>query len=407
MAKTGFLSIPLVLLLVTPIALAENWPGWRGPRGDGTSTETDIPQHWSDSENVAWKVEVPGRGHASPIVWRDRIFLASALEDRQERILCAFDRLSGKQLWQQTVLKAPLEEKHTLNSFASSTPATDGKLVYAAFLDQDAMLVAAYDLSGKRRWLVRPGVFSSKHGFCSCPVLFENLVIINGDHDGNAYLVALDRATGETIWKAERENKTRSYVTPIIREYDGRTQLILSGSKCVTSYDPRTGKLHWIIDGPTEQFVASIVDAHGLLFMTCGYPDKHMLAIRPDGHGNVTNSHIVWRETRGASYVPSPIAIGDYFLLTADNGVASCFEATTGKRLWMERIGTRYSSSPVTCEGLAYFTSDDGETKIIRPGPKLEIAATNRLGENVFASPAISQGKIYLRGEKHLFAIGK
>lgn len=399
--------VAVCLLCMFELAHAENWPGWRGPRGDGTSTETGLPIHWSSKENIAWQVPVPGAGHASPVVWGDRIYLVTADESTQARQLLCFDRTSGRQLWETTVLTAPLEEKHPLNSYASSTPATDGESIYVAFLDRDQMLVAAYDTDGKQRWEVRPGPFASKHGFCTCPVIFEDLLIVNGDHDGEAYLTALDRQTGKTIWKVDRPNKTRSYVTPIVREFDGRTQLILSGSKCVTSYDPRTGDQHWIIDGPTEQFVASIVEGHGLLFMTCGFPDKHMLAIKPDGTGNVSQSHIAWRESRGASYVPSPIAVGDYFLLVSDNGIASCFEQTTGKRTWMERIGTRFSSSPITAEGLAYFTSDDGVTTVIRPGPKLEIVAENDLGERVFASPAVSQGQLIVRGERHLYAIGK
>jgi len=399
-ALAGWLSIGT--------ARSEDWPDWRGPRGDGTSLERDLPTTWDvpAGKNVAWKVEVPGRGHSSPIVYDDRIFLATALEDRQERALCCFDRGTGKLLWQQTVLKAPLEGKHDLNSYASSTPATDGQSVYVAFLDGDQMAVAAYDFSGQQQWLVRPGGFSSKHGFCSCPVVFEDTVIVNGDHDGDSYLVALNRRTGETVWKVPRDNHTRSYCTPIIREIDGRTQMILSGDKCVASYDPRTGRRHWVIDGPTEQFVASIVDGHGLLFMTCGFPEHHILAIRPDGLGNVTDTHIAWRETKGASYVPSPLAVGDYFLVVSDGGVCSCFEATSGRRAWMQRLGTHYSGSPVTADGLAYFTSDDGVTQVFRPAEKFELLAENQLGEQCFSSPAISSGQIIFRGEKHLIAVG-
>ena len=210
---------------------------------------------------------------------------------------------SGQLLWQQTVLQSPLEDKHQLNSFASSTPATDGQLVYVTFLDRSEMVVAAYDY-GRQKWLVRPGAFSSKHGYCSCPVLFEDKVIVNGDHDGDAYLVALDRATGKTVWKIDRENKTRSYSTPIIRQIDGRTQMILSGSKCVASYDPHDGSRHWIIDGPTEQFVASMVYNGKLLFLTAGFPELHMMAIRPDGSGNVTDTHIAWRTRKGGQLCP-------------------------------------------------------------------------------------------------------
>jgi len=218
--------------------------------------------------------------------------------------------------------------------------------------------------------------------------------------------VALARSTGKTLWKTPRENKTRSYVTPIVRQIDGQPHLILSGSKSVASFDPRTGERWWVIDGPTEQFVASMVYNGRLLFMTAGYPDHHILAIRPDGRGNVTETHIAWRTTENTSYVPSPIVMGDYFFVVADNGIASCYQANTGQRLWKERIGRRYSASLVTAGGLVYFTSDDGATTVVRPGPKFEAVAVNDLEEPCFASMAISGGQIFQRGDKHLFAIG-
>jgi len=391
-------------------AAAENWPGWRGPRGDGSSLETGVPTRWNGpaGDNIAWKVPIPGAGHASPIVWEDRIFLVSALEDRRQRIVLCLDRRTGRTLWRRVVVEAPLERKHRLNSFASSTPATDGRLVYVTFLDRTEMLVVAYDFSGNRRWLVRPGEFYSVHGYCSSVILFQDLVIINGDHDGDAYLVALDRTTGETVWKTERENKTRSYCAPIIRRIDGRTQMILSGSKCVASYDPHDGSRHWILDGPTEQFVASLVYNGDLLFMTAGFPEHHIMGIRPDGHGNVTDTHVEWHTTKGCSYVPSPIASADgrYFLVVSDDGIASCFEASTGHRHWMERIGPHYSASPVSADGLVHFLSDEGVTTIVRPGPEFQSVAENELGEPCRASPAISRGQIFLRGAKHLYAIG-
>jgi outer membrane protein assembly factor BamB len=395
-----------VLLVIGSEVAGENWPQWRGPRGDGTSHEQRVPVRWGPDENIAWQSEVPGKGHASPIVWQDRVFVVTCLEDAQQRVLLCFDRRTGRKLWQRVVLYSPLEEKHQLNSFASSTPATDGQSVYVTFLDRHEMVVAAYDFSGSQRWLVRPGPFSSKHGYCSCPVLFEDKVIVNGDHDGDAYLVALDRATGRTRWKTDRENKTRSYSTPIIRRIDGRVQMVLSGSKCVASYDPRDGSRHWILDGPTEQFVASMVYNGKLLFLTAGYPELHMMAIRPDGSGNVTDTHVAWRTRKGAAYVPSPIAEGDYFLAVSDGGVASCFKAASGERLWMERLGTHYSSSLVSAAGLVYFTSDEGITTVVRPAAKLDVVVRNKLGESSYASPAITGAQIYFRGEKHLFCIG-
>jgi hypothetical protein len=401
------LVLTLVVVFLARQAAAEDWPGWRGPRGDGTSHESGIAVSWNGTtgQNVAWKVPVPGVGHASPVVWRDRLFLVACLEESLDRVLLCFNTEDGTLRWQRTVVHSPLEGKHVLNSYASSTPATDGEQIYTAFLDRDQVLVSAYDLDGREKWTARPGVFSSRHGFCSCPVLYEDLVIINGDHDGESYLAALDRTDGSIRWKVPRPNQTRSYVTPILRSLAGRTQLILSGTKCVTSYDPTDGRLHWIIDGPTEQFVASLVDNGDLLFLTAGFPEHHMLAIRPDGSGNVTDTHVVWRTTEGASYVPSPIAAGDYFLVVSDEGIASEFEASTGERKWRARLPGGHSASLVSAGGLVYFTSDSGITTVVHPGEKYEKVAENPLGERSFASPAISNGTLYIRGERQLFAI--
>jgi outer membrane protein assembly factor BamB len=405
-------------------AAGENWPGWRGPRGDGTSAETGVAIQWNgeagSEKNVCWKVAIPGKGHASPVVWGSRVFVVTCDEERQERLLLCYDADSGKELWRMLVLRSPLEKKHTLNSFASSTPATDGERVYVTFLKADGehvttdgraspgvMVVAAYDLTGKEVWRVEPGPFSSMHGYCSSPVLFDDMLIVNGDHDGDGYLVALDRSNGRTRWKIPRPNNTRSYCTPIISEIGGRTQMVLSGSKCVTSYDPHDGSLHWIIDGPTEQFVASLVYNGRLLFLTAGFPEYHLLAIDPSGHGNVTATHIRWRTREGAGYVPSPIAAGPYFLVTSDSGIASCFVAQTGQRLWKVRLGSHYSGSPVLIDGLVYFTSDDGVTKVVRPGPKFDAVAENRLGENCYSSPAVSNRRVYFRTDHSLYCIGE
>jgi len=398
------LAMPLILIF-SDAALAENWPGWRGPRGDGTSLEKNVPIRWSGTQNVVWKVPIPGKGHASPIVWGRHIFVVTAIKEKKQRILLCLDRKDGKILWQRVVLEAPLERINSLNSYASSTPATDGQRVYISFLDRDKMFIAAYDFDGNRLWEVRPGLFASMHGYCSSPVIWKDKVIVNGDHDGPSYIVALSRATGQTIWKTPRPNRTRSYCTPIIRQIDGRNQMVLSGTMCVASYDPDTGEQHWLIDGPTEQYVASIVYNGKLLFMTCGFPDRFIQAIRPDGRGNVTKTHVLWQKDRDCSYVPSPIAFGPYFLVVADNGIATCFEANTGKSCWRERLGPHYSASLVSANGLVYFLSDKGVMTVVKPGEELDIVARNELGENTYASPAISNGQIFLRGAKHLYCI--
>lgn len=389
-------------------AAAENWPQWRGPRGDGTSRETNLPVQWSATSNVAWRVEVPGAGHASPIVWGDRVFTVSALDDTEERVLLCFERASGKLRWQRAVIQSPFERKHPLNSFASSTPATDGERVFTAFLDVRDVVVSAHDFAGNQRWQVRPGQFTSMHGFCSSPVLYQDKVIVNCDHDGNGYIVALARTDGHELWRIERPNHTRSYCTPTIFDAGGRTQMVLSGTLCVTGYDPADGKLLWIIDGPTEQFVASMVFNRraNLFFMTGGFPDHHLLAIRPDGSGNITQTGIAWHQTRASyvSYVPSPIAEGDYFLVVSDPGYACCFEAATGKLMWQEKLGEHHASL-VSANGLVYFLSDNGVATVVKPGPTFEAVARNEIGEKCFASPALSQGQVFLRSDQHLWCL--
>ena len=397
----------LAALLLGFNCSAENWPCWRGPRLDGSSLEKDLPLHWSAESNIAWVVSLPGAGHASPIVWEGKVFTVTAVPDTEQRLLFCLDAGTGQTLWQAPVLSAALEHKHSLNSYASSTPATDGSSVFVAFLDGEQMFVAAYDLQGKQTWSMRPGPFASRHGFCSSPILYRDEVILNGDHDGDSYLVALSRKDGHILWKTPREHHTRSYCAPLIATMDGRPQMVLSGDKCVASYEPASGKQLWVIDGPTDQFVASPVYSQdcGFVFITGGFPDHHILAIRPDGSGNVTQTHIAWRTTEGAAYVPSPIIAGKYFLITSDSGVAHCFEAATGKLVWKERLGEQHTSL-VYADGLVYFLNDKGVMNIVRPEREFQRVARNELGEKCFASPAVSGGRIFIRSESHLFCIG-
>ncbi len=400
--------LPALALILAALPLrAENWPCWRGPRLDGTSLERELPTRWTSTENILWKTELPGSGHASPIVWGDRIFTVTALAETEDRQLLCVDRQNGALLWQTTVLQAPREQVHRLNTHASSTPATDGERIFTAFLDVREVVVAAHDFAGKERWLKRVGPFASKHGFCSSPILFKDKVIVNCDHDGDGYIVALARTDGRELWRIARPNQTRSYCAPLIPEAAGKTQMVLAGTKCVTSYNPNDGQLIWEIDGPTEQFVASLVfnERANLFFLTAGFPEHHILAIRPDGVGNVTATHIAWRTKKGAAYVPSPISAGDYFLMTSDSGTGECFQAATGEVLWEERLGEQHASL-VSANGLVYFLNDTGVMNVVRPGAKFDLVARNELGERTFASPALSEGRLYIRGERHLFCIG-
>ena len=401
-ARTGLLMLSLI-----SGGLASQWPGWRGPTGDGIVTDQNAPLEWSLEKDLKWKITVPGKGHATPAIWDNALFLVSAIEETGERLLMRIDSKSGELVWKKTVLEAPIEPIHRKNSRASSTPVTDGKLVYVSFLDEDKMFIAAYDFDGNKKWESRPGGFASVHGYCSSPVLWKDKVIVNGDHDGDAYLVALDHQSGKEIWKTSRPNKTRSYCTPLLRTIDGRNQLILSGSKCVASYDPDTGKQHWIIDGPTDQFVASMVYDDKYLYMTCGFPTKHMMAIDPTGSGNVTDTHVVWRTRKDPSYVPSPVVVNGYFVAVSDSGTASCHKAREGELLWKEKIGREHSASLVALRDHVIFSSEEGIITVVKPGETFQQTAQMELGEKLSASPVIANGRWFLRGEEHLYCIGK
>jgi outer membrane protein assembly factor BamB len=397
----------LVLTLLVNSAVAENWPGWRGPRGDGSSMEKNVPVRWGIDSNIVWKTAVPGEGHSSLIVWNDRIFTVTALPEEQQRILLCFELETGDILWQKTVLVAPLEPKRPDNSYASSTPVTNGDKIYVTFQDGKRVVTAAYDFSGNQLWLVRPGSFISPHGWGSSPVLYKDMIIINCGNKGVSYVVALSQNDGKIIWKIPQHNSTLSYSSPYITEMAGRTQMVLCGDKNVAGYNPDDGSLYWIINGPSDEFCATPVfhEQAGLIFISSSYPRRHLLAVKPDGNGNVTDTHIAWRTTEGAPYVPSPICQGDFLITTDTQGQVYCHEAATGKFLWKEKLGRQYSS-PVSANGLVYIQNDEGVTNVIKPGEEFSAVAQNDIGEKTFPSPAISQGRIFLRGNKHIFCIG-
>jgi len=391
----------------TTLAQGESWPGWRGPRGDGTCVEQGVPTNW-DPAGALWKTELPGKGHASAIVWGNRICTATALPATKERVLLCLDRTGGKILWQQTVVQGPLENINKENSYASGTPATDGERVYVVFRVGDDIVAAAHDLAtGKQLWLVRPGTHTGEWGFSNEPVLFKDKVIIDGDSKGDSFLVALSRKTGETLWRVKRVHEGISYSAPLIREMAGRTQLIQCGDRCVAGFDPETGKQLWTVDGPSQEFVATPVysEKAGLVFVSSSWPKQVLLAIRPDGAGDVTGTHVVWSDTRGAPYVPSPIVAGDFLLTVNNGGTAFCHEAATGKVLWQEKLG-RHHASPVLIDGQVFFINDDGQVNVIKPGPRFERVAQYELGEPCYASPAVSDGQVFLRTFKHVFCFG-
>lgn len=405
-----FLSVIIAILsfISHDFAQAENWPNWRGPRGDGTSSNTNLPVKWDSTTNVLWKIPVPGVGHSSPIVWEDKLFTLTAKPEIQEKLLLCFDTKNGKLVWQATVIKSPFEGKHGDNSFASGTPATDGKYIYVSLLEGDSVIVAAYDFTGKQIWLQRPGTYKSPHGYSCSPAIYKDKVIINADSKGDAFVAALSRTNGHTIWKNSLDKPAHSFSTPIFREIAGRMQMIYCGNKGVTSYNPDNGSCYWFVNGPSEDFTCSPVynEKTGLVLISSGWPQRIAMAIKPDGNGDVSKSHIAWQSAKGAYYVPSPVTVGEYLITTMVDGSVNCIEAATGNILWKENLGKQYASAVLVNE-LVYMPNDEGVITVIKPGPVFESISKNSIGETMFASPAVSNGRIYLRGAKHLFCIGE
>lgn len=402
-ALTVFVATCLLASPALPDGTAGRWPGWRGPTGQGTSPQS-VPVR-IDEDDALWSWEDPGRGHSSPIVWDDAVFVTSAVET--ERLLVRLDAHDGEEVWRRTVLRAPRERKHTQNSYASSTPATDGERVYVPFLGADHRVdVSAWTFDGEEAWRTSPGEFHSMHGFCSSPEIFDDLLILNLDQDAYAYIVALDRRTGEERWRTHRENEVRSYCPPTVIEVEGEPQLVLSGSETVSSYDPRTGERLWVCDGPTEQCVASVVHGEELVFVTGGYPERHFLAIDPTGRGDVTDSHLRWTAHRGVAYVPSPLHVDGRFYCVSDDGFLSALDGRTGRYAGRRRLPAGYRASLLQAGGRIYALSDRGHVTVIEPGPDLRVLDEGELGAPIYASPAVAHGRLYVRTWEAVQAFG-
>ena len=370
-----------------------DWPWWRGPDRNGVADAQKPPLKWSETENVLWKTPVPGRGHGSPIVVGDQIFLATAdAKELTQSVLC-YDRKSGVLLWQKEIHRGPFPKGGNQKaSFASSTLACDGKRVFINFLHDNAIYATALSRDGKQLWQTRVTDYTLHQGFASSPAVYKNLLIVSADNKGTGALAGLERATGKIVWKVERP-KLPNYASPIILKVDGRDQLFFIGCKLVTSLDPLTGKKLWEIDGSTEECVTSTVTDGQRIISSGGYPKGHVAAIHADGSGKVA-----W-EVNTKVYVPSLIQHRGYLYAIQDTGFAVCWKFDTGKEIWKstERMGG-FSASPVLVGENLYATSEAGKTYIFKASPDgFQLLAENQLGSEVMATPTICGGRIYMR----------
>jgi outer membrane protein assembly factor BamB len=383
------------------------WTRWRGPSGQGVAKDSGYPDVWSETQNVKWRAPIPGRGNSSPIVWRDQIFLTTSYPDGRASVL-AYSSSDGRRLWEAVAPDTTREWLHQKNSGASATPVTDGRRVYASFGSKG---VVAVDLSGRVVWHRSLGRLDNYHGTAGSPLLYKDRLILFHDHGGSggSFVAALDLETGRVRWRTSRDG-TVGWGSPIAIHAGARDEIIVSGERRVSSYDPDSGEVLWWSSGNTFEVVPTPVVGHGLIYASSGRAGPTM-AIRPGGSGNITKTHVQWISPRGSPFVPSPILYdGQLYLVNDMTSIATSLDPLTGKPVWQGRLGLArregFSASPVAVDGKLFFTNDDGETFVVRAGPAFELIRVNRLGAPILASPALVNRTWYFRTSRELVAVG-
>jgi outer membrane protein assembly factor BamB len=397
----------LLLWLASSALQAEDWPQFRGPDGQGHSTERGLPIEWSESRHVRWKAAVAGRGWSSPVVAAGRVWLTTAVTERGGASLraLAFDVTSGREIVNVEVFRIRNADLLNLkNSHASPTPVVDGDRVYVHF---GASGTAALSTSGDIAWKTRLP-YQSQHGNGGSPVLYGGLLIVSCDGSDDAFVVALDRRTGDVRWKTRRRQPfDQAYSTPMVIRVGERDQLVSVGAFRAAAYDPETGREIWrVAYGDGFSNVPRPVYGHGLVYIATGFHQPSLLAVRADGAGDVTKTHIAWTLRRGAPLTPSPLLVGDELYVVNDGGIATCLDAKSGETHWIERLGGgAYSASPVLAEGRIYFLSEGGVATVTAAGREFRRLATNTLEGETLASMAISAESIFIRTDSHLYRI--
>ena len=390
------LSSALVITLSAasyPGISPDDWAGWRGPTHNGIARPgQNPPTAWDEEKNVSWKTKIPGRGHASPTVVGDFVYLPTADESAETQSVVCLNRHTGEIVWATELNQGGFDDDgHQRKSFASPTIACDGERLFVNLLNHGAVHTTALDLQGKKLWQKKISSFITHQGYGASPFLYEDLVIVSSDNKGGGAIVGMKRDTGETVWRHERPQEP-NYVSPVVYHLDGKDQLLLSGCNLMTSLNPKTGETFWEFPGSTTECVVTIVTDGERVFSSGGYPKNHTLAMKADGSGE-----IAWQNATRV-YVPSMIVHDQHAYAVADAGFAICWESATGKELWKERLGGDFFSSPIYSDGLIYATNIRGLTYVYRAAPdKFEIIAKNQLGNESYASPVICHNQVFLR----------
>lgn len=408
-------SPPSVSMIVPGGEAMKFWSRWRGPSGQGIVEGKGYPDTWSGTENVIWKVEVPGRGHSSPIVWGDRIFLTTASPVGSTRSILCYSRSDGKLLWQTPLTQETAEKLHMKNSYASATVSTDGKHVYAYFGNGG---LVAVDFDGKVLWQVSFGEIDLYHGPGGTPLLYKDRLILlqeqrswsRSDPSSEGFIVAIDKETGKELWRVNRSPRP-GWGTPIAVQVGDHVEILVSSSRRIDAIDPQTGEILWFCSGNTSEVIPTPVVGHGLIYCSSGRRGP-TIAVRPGGTGDVTATHIAWKIPEDSPFVPSPLLLGDYIYTINDMlSVASCFNAMTGELIGQLKLGRpsreSFSASPISVGGKIFFTNDEGETFVLNPAPDFKLLHINSFGEQTLASPALVDGRWYYRTENHLICIGE
>lgn len=415
----------LSLFLLAPVLFADpvptvngEWPRWRGPFNSGVARGA-APVEWSDTENVAWKVDVPGLGHSSPVIWGDKLFITTAvrttsssqMEVEHRFLLLCYDRATGKLLWEKEATRAtPHEGYHnTYGSYASNSPVTDGERVIVFFGSRG---VYSYDLEGNLEWSkdFPPMTMRGAFGEGTAPTLHENTLLLNFDHEGDSFILALDKRNGEQIWRHDRPGEVSNWAQPLVIEFEGRTQAIVAAVGKVRSYDLATGEVIWEAAGLGLNTIPAPVALDDMVIVMSGFRDPNLLAIRLGGEGDLTGTdRIVWTNTRANSYTPSPVLHEGIIYFITDNGFISAFDAKQGNAHYHQiRLPKPYQfkASPVAADGKLYLSTENGDVVVLEMGPEYKVLATNTMPDQIFiATPAIADGKIYLRSQSTLYCI--